>query len=218
MSLYRIRDRVSDFVVNDWMLDNGAYAAFVRNGGRHWWSVREFLDRVLRWSSCGSLEATFAQDYLAGSGPGYQDATVDRFVATRQAAGEGFPVLIAPVLHGVCPSDYVRHAGMYDGLLAEDEFIGVGSLVPLSRRPLAIRETLEAIKAVRPGWRLHGFGLKLGALSDPAIQRLLYSADSMAWSYSARKQGRSSSDYREAVRFCEKVEARQGGPVQNLLF
>jgi hypothetical protein len=34
-----------------------------------------------------------------------------------------------------------------------------------------------------------------------AIRDLLWSADSMAWSFSARKQGRSANDWKEAKKF-----------------
>ena len=39
----------------------------------------------------------------------------------------------------------------------------------------------------------------------PGVRGLLWSADSMAWSYSARKQGRDPNDWREAKAFEAKV-------------
>jgi hypothetical protein len=39
----------------------------------------------------------------------------------------------------------------------------------------------------------------------------LHSADSMAWSFSARRQGRNANDWREARRFAERIKVQ---PVQ----
>jgi hypothetical protein len=53
---------------------------------------------------------------------------------------------------------------------------------------------------------LHGFGLKTTALSSGLVQALLHTADSMAWSYSARKQGRNANDWREAQRWTDRIK------------
>ena len=50
--------------------------------------------------------------------------------------------------------------------------------------------------------------MKLTALTDPEVVELLHTADSMALSFSARKQGRSANDYREALAFEQKVYDR----------
>jgi hypothetical protein len=64
---------------------------------------------------------------------------------------------------------------------------------------------LIAIKTERPDLRLHGFGLKKTALSNGTIRALLESADSMAWSFAARKTGKGANDYRNAKRFQDEV-------------
>jgi len=48
--------------------------------------------------------------------------------------------------------------------------------------------------------------VKLTSLKDPRITSLLESADSMAWSFSARMQGRDGNDIQEAIDFTKKVE------------
>jgi hypothetical protein len=60
---------------------------------------------------------------------------------------------------------------------------------------------------VRPDLRLHGFGVKQTALLHPGVRELLATADSMAWSYHARRNGRSANDWREAAAFAQRVEA-----------
>jgi hypothetical protein len=53
--------------------------------------------------------------------------------------------------------------------------------------------------------RLHGFGVKLTALGNKVVRDLLWSTDSMAWSFAARRQDRNQNDWREARAFAEKV-------------
>lgn len=210
LSINRLRTRVSDFAVNEWMMDNGAWH-WIRTTGDHWLPVSDYLAQVARWSRCGNLHGAFAQDYLCGLGRPVADChalTVDRFeltMAERSSIGLKTPVL--PVLHGVTPADYVEHIRAYGSLLPEGGRVGVGSLVPHSRFPGRILAALEAIRSERPDLLLHGFGLKLTALRDVRVRRLLHSADSMAWAYAARRQGRSPHDYSEAVAFAERVNS-----------
>ena len=78
-----------------------------------------------------------------------------------------------------------------------------------------VAAVLLAIKGARPDLRLHGFGLKTTALAHPLVRGLLETADSMAWSYHARINGRNGNDYREAQRWAAKIESQ---PVQQLMF
>jgi len=70
---------------------------------------------------------------------------------------------------------------------------------------------LQAIKASRPDLRLHGFGLKLTALKDPHLRALLWSADSLAWSYNARRHQRNPNDWSEARRFAARIAGLSAG-------
>ena len=54
-----------------------------------------------------------------------------------------------------------------------------------------IANILRGIKLLRPDLRSHGFGLKAIALEAPEIRELLYSCDSMAWSYPQRFKKKS---------------------------
>ncbi len=67
---------------------------------------------------------------------------------------------------------------------------------------------LGAIHAARPDLRLHGFGLKLTALSSERVRQWLWSADSLAWSFAARRQGKDGNSWREAARYAEQIRAR----------
>ena len=50
--------------------------------------------------------------------------------------------------------------------------------------------------------------MKLTALQSPAVRSMLYSADSMAWSYAARRGGRDQNDWMEAYLFAERIAGR----------
>jgi hypothetical protein len=74
---------------------------------------------------------------------------------------------------------------------------------------------LLAIHAKRPDLRLHGFGLKSTALSSWIVTELLHTADSMAWSFHARINGRNGNDWKEAKVWTDKINRR---PMQYGLF
>lgn len=60
----------------------------------------------------------------------------------------------------------------------------------------------------RPDLLLHGFGLKTTALACGAVRDLLHTADSMAWSFAARREGRgpAANDWREARMWLDRLE------------
>jgi hypothetical protein len=60
----------------------------------------------------------------------------------------------------------------------------------------------------RPGsdLRLHGFGVKITSLRDAGVRGLLHSADSMAWSYNARMNGRDRNAWEEAAAFTKRIQ------------
>lgn len=66
------------------------------------------------------------------------------------------------------------------------QWVGVGSICKRNSRPAEVADILASIHNKRPDLRLHGFGIKLTALENKAVRDLLYSCDSMAWSYPAR--------------------------------
>lgn len=64
-----------------------------------------------------------------------------------------------------------------------------------------IAAILDAILGDRPDLRLHGFGCKRTSLLDLNVRRRPATADSMAWSYAARLEGRDQNAWDEAGRF-----------------
>ncbi len=131
----------------------------------------------------------------------HQGLTIERYDAIRAKT----TAYIMPVLQGFAPADYVAHVRAYGERLTHGMWVGVGSVCKRNGDPGAIYAVLSAIKAERPDLLLHGFGLKTTALADGGVADLLHTADSMAWSFAARKQGRNANDWREAKGFENRI-------------
>jgi hypothetical protein len=220
ISVNRLRKRKSGFVVGDWIMDSGAFTEISTHGHyRH--GVEEYASQIKRWSTNGNLIGAVAQDYMCEpfivektglSVPIHQQLTIERYDALLKEDVGG--VQIFPVLQGYSPQDYVNHVRMYGDRLKHGQWVGVGSVCKRNGDTRAVSAVLLAIKGERPDLRLHGFGLKTTALADPLIRSLLESADSMAWSFSARIAGRDGNDWREAKAWTERIETR---PVQYVI-
>jgi len=152
-------------------------------------SSASYVDAVRLYAhEIGNLEWAAPQDWmcepmmLAKTGltvRQHQERTVANFLELRALAPR-LPFI--PVLQGWELADYLRCVEMYDcaGVdLRAESLVGLGSVC---RRQSTdeIRETLSGL-----GLRLHGFGVKTAGLALYAEH--LSSADSMAWSYDARR-------------------------------
>lgn len=217
ISVNRLRKRKSAFQVGDWIMDSGAFTEISKHGHyRH--DVAEYAAQIRRWAGNGNLLAAVAQDYMCEpfivektglSVHEHQRLTIERYDALL---AENTGVYILPVLQGYRPSEYVRHVEMYGDRLKLGMWVGVGSVCKRNGNPHQVAEVLIAIKQARPDLRLHGFGLKKTALGVPMIRDLLETADSMAWSFSARVAGRNGNDWWEAKKWTNDILARASLP------
>ena len=216
VSVNRLRKRKSDFLVGDWIMDSGAFTE-IATYGRYRESVDGYVKQIERWRKCGNMLAAVSQDYMCEAWilektgltiADHQRLTIERYDAIQAKT----TVCIMPVLQGFASADYVAHVRSYGYRLTKGMWVGVGSVCKRNGDPGAIYDVLSAIKAERPDLRLHGFGLKTTALADGGVFDLLHTADSMAWSFAARKQGRNANDYREAKIFERRIarQERQG--------
>lgn len=205
VSVNRLRNRKGPFKVQDWIMDSGAFTTILTHGG-YPNPVSEYAAHIKRWSNNGNMLAAVAQDYMCEpfmvektglSVLEHQRLTVERYVDLVKEDTGG--VHIMPVLQGYAPSDYVNHIRMYGDLLKQGMWVGVGSVCKRNGDQRAIEAVLLAIYHERPDLMLHGFGLKTTALRSALVHDLLHTADSMAWSFQARKQGRNANDWREAA-------------------
>ena len=112
----------------------------------------------------------------------HQRRTVASFLELRELAPE---VPWLPVLQGWTLEDYLDCARLYveAGVdLQAHSRVGVGTMC----RRQATNEAVDILRALSmTGLRLHGFGFKSRGLLEAAP--FLASADSLAWSYHARK-------------------------------
>lgn len=211
VSVNRLRDRKGPFQVRDWIMDSGAFSEISRHG-RYRQAVKEYADQIKRWKDNGNLLAAVTQDYMCEAfilkKTGLTVAEHQRLTIERWAELESSDTgcYIMPVLQGYEPEDYLSHLEQYGDALAKDTWVGVGSVCKRNTSPCVILDILGAIKEKRPDLRLHGFGLKLTALGNGTIRSLLHSADSMAWSFAARREGRDANDWRNARAFKEAIE------------
>lgn len=221
VSVNVLRRRKADFYPGgEWILDSGAFTEVMAHGGfRH--PVEEYAAQIHRWSSCGDLLAAVSQDMMCEPDAlertgltlaEHQRLTIERYDALLEQSP---PVYVMPVLQGYAPADYARHVLDYGPRLAGGAWVGVGSVCKRNTRPTSVAVVLRAIRSVRPDLRLHLFGVKTTSLADGGVRGAAYSADSMAWSYAARREGRNANDWREARTFCEKIESQ---PVQMALW
>lgn len=209
ISVNRLRDRVSDFAVNDWILDSGAFTELSMHG-RYRSPVEEYARHINRWMTCGNMLAAVTQDYMCEpfivekTGLNVEEHQL-RTIHRYQSLVGMTPAYIMPVLQGFKPTEYIQHIRRYGSLLAHGAWCGVGSICKRNSHPAIIEYILRGIKRERPDLRLHGFGLKITALNRPEIRALLHSADSMAWSFNARKNGRSAHDWTQAEAYRQRV-------------
>lgn len=208
ISINTLRARRSGFVANDWILDSGAFTELARYG-EYREAPEKYAEQINRWKHNGKMLAAVSQDYMCEpfilrktglSIESHQRLTIERYRSLRELTD----AYVLPVLQGYDPSDYVAHIAKYGDLLPLGAWTGVGSICKRNTNVESVAFVLSAIKLSRPDLRLHGFGLKSTALADSYIRSLLYSADSMAWSFAARRQGRNQNSWREAKLFADR--------------
>lgn len=114
----------------------------------------------------------------------HQQLTIENFVYLR----ENFPhAPWIPVLQGWSLDEYLQHAADYAAAgidLATERLVGLGS-VCRRQSTAEIGAITDTFKA--RGYRLHGFGVKAEGLEQYGHN--LASADSLAWSFGARRRG-----------------------------
>lgn len=197
VSANRLWKRRSLFKVNDWIMDSGAFSEIEKHG-KFIHPKEEYLDVYLKFLP----DFFVSQDYLVFSQDSQQviknkqRETIERFEWFRSKTDK-----VIPVIHGNTPKEYIEHLKAYD--FPQNAYIGVGSLVP---KGIGLKTwILEEVKSKRPDLRLHCFGFKKTELLNQRIRKLVYSADSMAWSFIARMNGRSPHDPNEAKAFEQEI-------------
>lgn len=174
-----------------WALDSGGFTELSMFGGwttsprRYVADVRRYRDEIgaLRWAA--PQDWMCEPEILKKTGltvQEHQQRTLDNYLELCELAPE---LPWAPVLQGWSMGDYFRHAEAYEaaGVALRDlPVVGVGSVC--RRQSTTLASAVLAVLAA-DGLKLHGFGFKLQGLAAAAGS--LVSADSLAWSYAARR-------------------------------
>ena len=206
------RRKQGRFRPKQWIKDSGAFTEIAKYG-RYIDEPEVYAAEIDRWAGVGELECAVTQDYMCEPAmlektgltiPDHQRLTIERF--DRIAAATKVPIM--PVLQGYAISDYIRHVGMYGDRLKPGMRVGVGSVCKRNSNPAQIEDILSAIHSAAPNVLLHGFGVKTTALASERVCELLFSADSMAWSFAARYEGRDAHDWREAKAFERRIQTQ----------
>lgn len=201
-------------------VDSGGFTKIAHHGR---WDIeaRPFAASMRRvHDALGTVRWLAIQDWmcepvmLARSGltvRGHQMRTVVSYAVLLELAPE-LPWL--PVLQGYSLDDYLRHVEDYANAgfdLTRLAIVGLGSVC---RRQSTSEIEVIVRRLAGDGLRLHGFGMKTLGLIRCADA--LASADSMAWSYDARRSAPLPGHPHKtcanclawALAWCERVEAR----------
>jgi hypothetical protein len=160
--------------------------------GRWVTPAEDYAAAVARYAEqIGGLEFAAPQDWMCEpfmiertglSVAEHLHRTVANYLTLRHLAPE-LPVI--PVVQGWRLADYLACLELYTSAgvdLAALPRVGLGSVC---RRQSTAEIAVIVTELARRGLRLHGFGVKTGGLH--LYGHLLASADSMAWSYTARR-------------------------------
>jgi len=178
-----------------WALDSGGFTELSTHGSwDHGPAPRQYVDAVRCYrDQIGCLAWAAPQDWmcepwiLAKTGltvAGHLRRTVDNYVELRDLAPD---LPFVPVIQGWRHDDYLTCSELYTAAgvdLNAAPVVGLGSVC----RRQATGEAADIVNGMRASGigRLHGFGIKVLGLRRYG-QRLA-SADSLAWSYTARRQ------------------------------
>lgn len=211
ISINQVRGRKKAVPSNDWIVDSGAFRE-IEKFGKYRHDPANYAAEVNRLAAINpGMIAAVSQDFMCEpfmiektglSLAEHQRLTIERYDALRPLI-KG--IYLMPVLQGYSLASYLDHIDQYGDRLGPGSYVGVGSICKRNVNMREIEAILSAITVKRPQWQMHGFGIKTSALRSGVVRECLYSADSMAWSFAARRQGRDANDPNEAVRFAKRI-------------
>lgn len=176
-----------------WALDSGGFTELNMHG--RWVTepvayidaCRQYMAEVGRMAWAAPMDWMCEPHMIAKTGLSidrHQALTVENVSLLREHAPD---VPYVPVLQGWDIADYVHCIERYGraGIdLTAEPLVGVGSVC---RRQATGEIERIFLELARSGIKCHGFGVKTQGLARYA--RYLTSADSLAWSYEARRTG-----------------------------
>jgi hypothetical protein len=178
----------------DWALDSGGFTELSMHG-RWLTSPEMYAAEARRYrDEVGSLRWAAPQDWMCEptvlqrtglSVREHQRRTIDNYLELRRIAPD---VPWIPVVQGWAEADYLRHVDAYERAGVDLRLLDTVGVGTVCRRQATAAAVAMVGKLAALGLRLHGFGIKMQGLRQMSGD--LVSADSMAWSYSARRNPR----------------------------
>ena len=175
-----------------WAMDSGGFSEILTQGR---WTItsRQYAEGVRRIAhEVGNMRWATIQDWVCSPGAlrssglslrMHQRKTVQSLESLRTLAPE---MAWLPVLQGWNVESYITHLKMYRDFgfaLEKEPLVGVGSFAARQRS----KELNLALSVLHhEGIRIHAFGLS--SLGLMRVHRFICSADSMVWSYVARRR------------------------------
>jgi hypothetical protein len=175
----------------DWdRVPPATYVAEVRRyddeiGGLDWAAPQDWMCEPVVISGGTFLGQRFVGTHLTVAE--HQRRTVDNFVQLSELWGNDDTNPFMPVLQGFARDDYLRCWELYDtaGITLTDyPVIGLGSVCRRQAED-EIGDIVGSLQTTDSRLPLHGFGVKLRGLEK--YGHLLGTADSLAWSFDARR-------------------------------
>lgn len=189
----RTRRRPFPAASTRWALDSGSFSEVDKHGAAAFAAGSEpYVEAAYRYrDELGSVDWMAPQDWMVEpwmtdktglSVQEHQERTVRSVIELRQLAPD---LPWAPVLQGWTVADYLACLDLYDQAgvdLRAEPIVGVGSVCRRQHTEPIVELVCELHSR---GLRLHGFGVKTSGVA--ALLDHLTSADSMAWSFHARR-------------------------------
>lgn len=176
----------------DWALDSGGFTELNLHGR---WQITptDYVAAVRRYvAEIGRMQWAAPQDWMCEpvvrgrtglDVAEHQRRTIVSVLELRAAAPELHWI---PVLQGQDASDYLEHAAQYERAgvdLTAEPLVGLGSVCRRANDDRIVQLIRELASL---GIRMHGFGVKRSGVAR--LSHVLESADSLAWSYHARRE------------------------------
>lgn len=175
--------------VTPWMLDSGGftelskYGRWTKSPQAYAAAARRYYDEIGMMDVCAIQDWMCEDQILTKTGLTIADHQLKTVASFLNLVTLDADLPWMPVIQGRTVEDYLRCIDLYDQAgvdLTLEPVVGIGSVCRLQQTDEAAR-IIESVWSM--GIRLHGFGFKTTGLRR--VAHLLYSSDSLAWSYNA---------------------------------
>lgn len=196
-SLRRLKNRKTPVPFNtyNWIMDSGAFSEINING-KYTFTPQEYL----RYVELHQPPLFFNMDYMCEpfvlrktglTVKEHQEKTISNQIKIMDLLKNyNIKSEFSGCIQGWKIEEYIEHIDMLKSQGLVTNKMGVGSICRRNSREQII-EVLKAVKQELPNTNLHGFGIKTDVLKERIIHDCLDSCDSMAWSFSGRRNKKS---------------------------